>query len=98
MKIEQEAERSLDFVQRAIVSALVAVVFGSLAAVLAAYISVWGAHDLTRGDVVGLWVMTGIIGLLTAAGVLVINRRPPYRPWVLLGLLPMAISAWWIFG
>jgi hypothetical protein len=40
--------------------------------------------------------MTGVLGLVTAAAILLINRRKPYSPWVLLGLLPMAISAPWI--
>lgn len=94
----EEAERNLEFVQRVIISSLVGVVFGSLASVLAAYVSVWGAQDLPRSSIIGLWVMTGIIGLLTAAGVLVIQQRRPYSPWVLLGLLPMAVSAFWVFG
>ena len=40
--------------------------------------------------------MTGVFGLATAAAVLIVNRRRPYSPWVLLGLLPMAISAFWV--
>jgi hypothetical protein len=42
--------------------------------------------------------MTGVLGLATAAAILLINRRKPYNPLVLLGLLPMAISAPWIVG
>ena len=94
---EQEA-RSLDVVQRVIISALVAVVFGTFAAVLAAYLVLAGDRDLPRSSVIGLWIMTGVMGLGTAAAILVINRRRPYSPWVLLGLLPMAISAPWILG
>jgi hypothetical protein len=41
--------------------------------------------------------MTGFIGLVTTALILFVNRRRPYSPLVLLGLLPMAVSAWWIF-
>ena len=40
--------------------------------------------------------MSGVMGLATAAAILLINRRRPYSPWVLLGLLPMAISTPWI--
>ena len=40
--------------------------------------------------------MTGVFGLVTAAAVLIVNRRRPYSPWVILGLLPMAISAFWV--
>jgi protein-tyrosine phosphatase len=67
------------------------------AAVLAAYLVAYGNQDLARGDVIGLWVMSGVVGLLTAAAILVVNRRRPYSPLVLLGLLPMAISGFWIF-
>jgi hypothetical protein len=94
---EQEA-RSLDVVQRVVISALVAVVFGTFAAVLAAYLVVAGDSELPRSSVIGLWIMTGVMGLGTAAAILIVNRRRPYSPWVLLGLLPMAISGPWILG
>ena len=93
----QEA-RSEDLVQRVVISALVAVVFGSFAAVLAAYLAIAGDRDLPPTSVIGLWIMTGVMGLGTAAALLLINRRRPYSAWVLLGLLPMAISAPWILG
>jgi ABC-type Fe3+ transport system permease subunit len=92
----EHEERSLDLVQRTIVSALVAVVFGTFAAVLAAYLAIRGDQDLPHFSVIGLWIMSGVLGLVTAAAILLINRRRPYSPWVLLGLLPMAISAPWI--
>jgi hypothetical protein len=90
--------RSLDLVQRVIVSMLVAIVFGTFSAVLAAYLAVRGDQDLPHFSVVGLWIMTGVLGLATAAAILLINRRKPYSPWVLLGLLPLVISAPWILG
>ena len=93
----QREKQSLDVVQRAVISALIGVVFGLFAAVLAAYLVAYGSLDLAPGDVIGLWVMTGVVGLLTAAAILVVNRRRPYSPWVILGLLPMAISGFWIF-
>jgi len=91
-------ERSLDLVQRIIISALVAVVFGTFSAVLAAYLVIRGDQDLPSFSVTGLWIMTGVLGLATAAAILLINRLRPYSPWVLLGLVPMAISAPWILG
>lgn len=93
----ESEERSLDLVQRMIISALVVVVLGTVAVVLAAYIVV-RPEEFPRGDRIGLWVMTGFIGLITAALILLINRRRPYSPLVVLGLLPMAVSAWWIFS
>jgi ABC-type Fe3+ transport system permease subunit len=92
----EREERSLDLVQRTIISALVAVVFGTFAAVLAAYLAIRGDQDLPHFSVIGLWIMCGVLGLVTAAAILLINRRRPYSPWVLFGLLPMAISAPWI--
>lgn len=91
-----EEERSLDFVQRVIASSAIGLFIGSIAVVLAAYLAASGVHELPRDSVIGLWVMTGVIGLVTAAAVLVLHRRHWYSPYVLLGLLPMAVSAYWI--
>ena len=54
---ENEA-RSLDVTQRAIVSALVGIVFGTFSAVLAAYLAIRGDQDLPSFSVTGLWIMT----------------------------------------
>jgi hypothetical protein len=89
--------RSLDIVQRVIISGLVIVVLGTPAVVLAVYVS--GPHpSFANGDAVGLWVMSGFIGLVAAATILVINRRRPYSPWLAFGLLPMAVSAYWVLS
>ena len=40
--------------------------------------------------------MSGVIGLLCAAVIHVINRRRPYAPTVVLGLIPAAIAAYLI--
>jgi hypothetical protein len=93
---KEREERSLDLVQRMIISVLVGVVFGTFAAVLAAYLAIRGDQDLPPFSVTGLWVMSGVLGLVTAAAILLINRKRPYSPWVLLGLLPMVITAPWI--
>jgi len=93
---EDEA-KSLDVVQRVVLSVLLAFVFGALATVLAVYLVFRGDQDLAHSDVVGLWVMSGVVGIVTAAAILVINRRKLYHPLVLLGLLPMAVSWYWIF-
>ncbi len=93
---DQTEERSLDLVQRLIISALIVVVFGLFAAVLAAYIAFY-PEESSRCSTIGLWAMSGIFGLATAAAVLVVNRRRPYSPWVVLGLLPMVVAAFWVF-
>lgn len=92
----QNEDKSLDLVQRTVISAVIGVVFGSFASVLALYLAIKGHHDLDRTSVVGLWIMTGLFGLVTAAAILVINRRRPYSPWVVLGLIPMLTSAYWV--
>jgi len=92
-----EEGKSLDLVQRVIISVLIGVVIGMFAAVLALYIATSGQTDLGRSDVIGLWIMTGVLGLITSGAILLINRRKPYHPAVLLGLLPMAAAAYWIF-
>jgi hypothetical protein len=39
----------------------------------------------------------GVIGLITAGVILLINRMKPYHPLVLLGLIPMALSWYGVF-
>jgi hypothetical protein len=92
---QEEDERSLDLVQRMVASALAIVVGGSLALVLAftAAVNPIGLDEASR---IGLWVMAGVTGLLTTAAVLVINRRHPYSPLLAIGLLPMAVAAFWV--
>lgn len=91
----EQDEISLDLVQRVVASVLALVVGGGIAVLLAAFTAT-NLGALPRGSVIGLWVMSGIAGLLTAAALLVINRRHPYAPLVVLGLLPMAVSALWV--
>ena len=73
------------------------VVTGSIAAVLALYL-VYNKDEFSRVDGTILWIMTGVVGVITVIVVLLINRRRPLSPWLLLGLLPMAISAYWVLG
>ncbi len=92
---EQEEARSLDLVQRMVVSALAIVIYGAIAAGLTTYVTL-NPSGLSRGSIIALWLIAGFAGLLTAATVLVINRRHPYSPLLMLGLLPTAISAYWV--
>ena len=95
---EGTEQRSLDFVQRMIISALIVVVFGLFAAILAFYLAIYPVGSGSQSDRIGLWIMSGVVGLACAAAVLITNRRRPYSPWVLLGLLPMAASAYWVLS
>ena len=91
----QEDEQSLDVVQRVVASAPVIVIGLALAVGLTAYAALSFGPD--QAGTIGLWFMTGVAGLFVAAAVLVINRRHVYSPLILVGLLPMAVSAYWIF-
>lgn len=88
-------EKSLDLVQRVVISAILVVVFGAPTVALTAYAP---HRALTSpADATGLWVMGLILGLAAAETVLFINRRRPWHPAVLLGLVPAALSAYWMW-
>lgn len=88
-------EKSLDLVQRVVVSAIMCVVFGAPTVALAAY----APHraQTSPGDAAGLWAMGLVLGLVAAVSVLLFNRRKPWHPAVLLGLVPSAISVYWMW-
>ncbi len=87
--------RSLDLVQRLIISALLVVVIGVPAISLAIYSPHLARTD--RGTAVGLWVMSAVLGLMAALGVLLAHRGRPYSPLLLIGLAPAAVSAYFLF-
>lgn len=89
--------RSLDLVQRTLVSLLAGGVIAMVAVVLAYYVATRGQTDLPRDSVVGLWVMSGVIGLAGSATVLVLNRKKAWHPLVIVGLVPMLIAWYWVF-
>ncbi len=89
---------SLDLVQRTVVSFLVGGVIGMTAAVLALYVVTRGRYELPYDSTIGLWIMCGIIGLVGAVVVLILNRLKPYHPLVVLGLAPMAVAGYFLFG
>lgn len=45
----------------------------------------------------GLWVMGIIVGLLVMGGVRLILQRSPLSVWLLLGLVPAAVGAFFLF-
>jgi hypothetical protein len=49
------------------------------------------------GGAVPLWVMSGVWGVATMAGALLIHRRRVLSPWLLVGLLPAAVAAPFVF-
>ena len=46
---------------------------------------------------IGLNLIAGVIGVLAVAAGLLIHRKNPLSPWLLLGLIPMLVSLWFTF-
>lgn len=90
-----DEEKSLELVQRWVIAVLTIVVGGAPTAALAVYSPRLARTD--PGGGIGLWVMSGVIGLLTMGAVLVIHRRRPLSPLLALGLIPTLISAYFLF-
>ena len=91
----QPRPMKIETVQRWVASVILIHV-GTVPAVSLAVYSV-GVADTDHGRGIGLWIMSGVIGLLTVAGVRLIFQRTPLSPWLLLGLLPTAITGFAIF-
>lgn len=94
----EDEGRSLDLVQRMVVSLLVSGVIALPASALALYVVTRGRYELPYDSTIGLWIMSGVIGLAGAVSVLLLNRKRPYHPLVVLGLTPMVVAAFWLFG
>ena len=84
----------IETVQRWVASVILIHV-GSVPAVSLAVYSIGVAED-ERGRGIGLWLMSGVIGLLTIAGVRLIFQRTPVSPWLLVGILPTAVTGFYI--
>ncbi|WP_427892238.1 hypothetical protein ACQHIV_05330 [Kribbella sp. GL6] len=86
---------NIETVQRWVVSAVLFHV-GTVPAVTLAVYSIGVSHsDFGKG--VGLWIMSGVIGVMTAVGILAIHRKSPVSFWPLLGILPTAVTGFYIF-
>lgn len=90
--------RSLDLVQRMVVSFLLGGVIAMVTSVLALFVVTRAQYELPYDSVIGLWIMCGVLGVVGAATVLILNRRRPYHPLVILGLAPMAVAGYWLFS
>ncbi|TCO42276.1 hypothetical protein EV646_11499 [Kribbella antiqua] len=85
----------IETVQRWVASVILIHV-GSVPAVSLAVYSL-GIAENDHGKGVGLWIMSGVIGLLTVAGVLAIFQRSLLSPWMVLGVAPTAVTGFWLF-
>ncbi|MFT4108945.1 hypothetical protein [Propionicimonas sp.] len=89
---------SLDLVQRTVVSVLVGGITLMVTGVLTIYLATTATRDLPRDSVVGLWVMSGVIGLVGSCAILLLNRRRWYHPLLLLGIVPMLVGWHWVIA
>jgi hypothetical protein len=62
---------------------------------LAVYSIGFSRHEHGRG--IGLWLMSGVIGLLTIGGMRLIHQRTPLSPWLIVGILPTVVTGFYIF-
>lgn len=84
----------IETVQRWVASAILFHV-GSVPAVTLAVYSI-GVAETDYGKGVGLWFMSGVIGLLTVAGILAIFQRSLLSPWLIAGALPTAVTGFYV--
>lgn len=47
---------------------------------------------------IGVLIISGAFGILAVMTGRIIHKASPLTPWLVLGLIPMAIGFWWIFG
>ncbi|HWD83756.1 MAG TPA: hypothetical protein VG497_32875 [Kribbella sp.] len=95
MKRRQPKPMHIETVQKWVASVILFHV-GSVPAVsLAVYSIGFAKHDRGRG--IGLWLMSGVIGLLTIAGMRLIHRRSPFTFWLIFGILPTVVTGFYIF-
>lgn len=91
-----EEAHSLDLVQRLVASVLVAAIIASIVIVLLYFLATSAPQELPRDSIVGLWVMSGVLGLMGTGIVLALHGRKILHPLLLIGLLPMVVSWYWI--
>jgi hypothetical protein len=84
-------------VQQWVASALVLVV-GLTPAVALAWVSLLMTGEAgMRDNAIALWAMSSVWGVVTIAGALLIHRRSVLSPWLLIGLVPAAVAAPFLF-
>lgn len=87
-------DASLSRVQRTVMSVLVATTMFHLVCGLvlaAAYV------DQLSGQI-GLLVISAAFGVIGAVATLAIHKRSPLSLWVLAGILPSVVGAFWVLG
>jgi hypothetical protein len=98
MRRRDEVRKNDDETKRVRIAAMIWVIAILPAILLAVYLAARGRQDLQPDQLIGLWVMSGVIGLVGVGATLQLNHHHFYHPALLAGLAPMALSALWIFG
>ena len=97
MNYQRADQKSLDLVQRWVLSVIAIVVGGAPTAALAVTPHFGGGAS--GAAALGLCVMSGVIGMLTALAVLLIHRvRGRGLALLVVGLIPAGISAALLFA
>jgi hypothetical protein len=91
----QGTTESLGRVQRWVISALAVTTILHLAAGVA-LVAIF-VDDARLDARIGLNVIAGVIGLLAVAAGLLIHGKRPLSWWLLLGLVPGLVGAWFTF-
>jgi hypothetical protein len=89
------SEKSLTQVQRWVASALAFVTVEHLAGGIA--VTAIFTDERHVGARVGLNVMAAVTGILAVVLARAIHSKPPLSPWLLVGLLPGLVGAWFTF-
>lgn len=96
LQAHRVSQRSLTQVQRWVMSSLATttVLHMAVGLVVAAF-----AIDKARVEAqIGLLVIAGAFGMIAVAVGVLIHRRSPLTPWLLLGWLPSILGAVLLFG
>lgn len=89
------SEKSLTQVQRWVASALAFVTIEHLAGGIA--VTAIFTDERHVGARIGLNVMAAVTGILAVAAARAIHSKPLLSPWLLVGLLPGLVGAWFSF-
>ncbi|HET9501829.1 MAG TPA: hypothetical protein VFO98_16375 [Marmoricola sp.] len=89
------AGMSLTRVQRWVASALAVTTVWHLA--LGLVIAAWSIEETRTVDRVGLLVVASLFGIVGVAVGLIIHRQRLFSGWLLVGLVPGAAGALWLF-
>ncbi|WP_110208298.1 hypothetical protein [Nocardioides daejeonensis] len=93
---KRDDSMSLSQVQKWVMSVLAVSTILHLSGGLVLFaISIDASHQSSR---IGMLVIAGIFGILAVMAGRVIHQASVLTPWVLAGLVPMAVGFWWIWG